>query len=135
CGQAGLKVSVQERRQRQSLATNAHRLALREQDGDDCTVCTGMNLLNECAVARKLPSCRRPSLVYVSRYCRNRSAASFIMGFLNEYAAFFRQFRHNFYHTGAILPSSANLGRVVSRTMLGRRAPLRLLEVGPGTGS
>jgi phospholipid N-methyltransferase len=57
------------------------------------------------------------------------------MGFLSEYAAFFRQVRHNFYHTGAILPSSANLGRVVSRTMLGRRAPMRMLEVGPGTGS
>src|SRR5262249_42482101 len=41
----------------------------------------------------------------------------------------------NFYHTGAILPSSANLGRVVSKSLLGPRPAMRLLEVGPGTGS
>lgn len=60
-----------------------------------------------------------------------------------EYRVFFREFRRNFYSTGAISPSSGFLARALARYV---RRPLtnghtspgggrRILEVGPGTGA
>lgn len=58
------------------------------------------------------------------------------MAIWSEYAQFFREFRRDFHHTGAILPSgsflAAALARPVAAAASGARA---LLEVGPGTGS
>jgi phospholipid N-methyltransferase len=52
-----------------------------------------------------------------------------------EYAQFFREFRRQFHHTGAILPSGRFLARALTRPLRGPRRPGRVLEVGPGTGS
>jgi phospholipid N-methyltransferase len=53
----------------------------------------------------------------------------------SEYRSFFREFRHNFHHTGAILPSGPFLARALVRPLRGQRPPARILEVGPGTGA
>ncbi len=64
-------------------------------------------------------------------------------GRFSEYRVFFREFRRNFYSTGAISPSSGFLARALARYV---RHPLndggepatggrRILEVGPGTGA
>ncbi|OHB76802.1 MAG: hypothetical protein A2W31_12550 [Planctomycetes bacterium RBG_16_64_10] len=52
-----------------------------------------------------------------------------------EYRLFFRQFRHQFHTTGAILPSSRALGRALARFVGRGPEPERILEVGPGTGA
>ncbi len=52
-----------------------------------------------------------------------------------EYTRFFREFRRDFHHTGALLPSGLFLAKALSRPLDGLRAPARILEVGPGTGS
>lgn len=57
-----------------------------------------------------------------------------------ESQTFLRQYRENFKHTGAVLPSGNALGRALSRYARDRTAPadangLRILEVGPGTGA
>src|SRR4051794_9569006 len=57
------------------------------------------------------------------------------MHILEECGDFFREFRHHFRTTGAILPSSRFLARALVRHLRGPRAPSRILEVGPGTGS
>ncbi len=58
---------------------------------------------------------------------------------LRDYLEFFRQFRHRFETTGAIVPSSRFLARALTRPLSeGVREPerpLRILEVGPGTGA
>ena len=60
----------------------------------------------------------------------------------NESRTFLRQYRTNFKHTGAVLPSGRSLGRAL--TYFVRRpqsengatcGPRRVLEVGPGTGA
>lgn len=50
---------------------------------------------------------------------------------------FWREFRDNFTSTGAILPSSDALARAILRPLKRRpqNAPVRVLEVGPGTGA
>lgn len=50
---------------------------------------------------------------------------------------FWREFRGNFISTGAILPSSAALARAILRPLKHRlpNVPVRVLEVGPGTGA
>ncbi|MCH8828672.1 MAG: methyltransferase domain-containing protein, partial [Planctomycetes bacterium] len=48
---------------------------------------------------------------------------------------FFRQFRTQSKTTGSILPSSRFLARAMTGPMESRRGPLRILEVGPGTGA
>lgn len=59
---------------------------------------------------------------------------------LSESRTFWRQYRENFKHTGAVLPSGNALGRALSR-FVRERSPeaastgLRILEVGPGTGA
>lgn len=48
---------------------------------------------------------------------------------------FFREFRQNFHTTGAILPSGPALAGEMTRCLAHMpRGPMRLLEVGPGTG-
>ena len=57
---------------------------------------------------------------------------------LKEYATFFREFRQRFETTGAIAPSSRFLARSMTRYLRARPAdapPVRVLEIGPGTGA
>jgi phospholipid N-methyltransferase len=56
------------------------------------------------------------------------------MRFFREVAAFIGEFRRQFRTTGAILPSSRFLARALVWPLRQRRAPGRILEVGPGTG-
>lgn len=55
---------------------------------------------------------------------------------LKNQAAFFRQFRRRFETTGAIAPSSRFLARSMTSFLAGRDplTPVRVLEIGPGTG-
>ncbi len=60
------------------------------------------------------------------------------MSSLKEYATFFGQFRERFETTGAIAPSSRFLARSMTRYLRARPAdgpPVRVLEIGPGTGA
>jgi phosphatidylethanolamine/phosphatidyl-N-methylethanolamine N-methyltransferase len=57
---------------------------------------------------------------------------------LKEYATFFREFRQRFETTGAIAPSSRFLARSMTRYLRARPVdapPIRVLEIGPGTGA
>lgn len=56
--------------------------------------------------------------------------------FAREHVEFFRQYVRRFETTGAIAPSSRFLARALTRPLrqCGQR-PLRILEVGPGTGA
>jgi phosphatidylethanolamine/phosphatidyl-N-methylethanolamine N-methyltransferase len=55
---------------------------------------------------------------------------------LKNQIAFFRQFRQRFETTGAIAPSSRFLARSMARYLEARdsSSPVRVLEIGPGTG-
>lgn len=56
--------------------------------------------------------------------------------FLYQQQLFFKQFRQNFFATGAILPSSRLLAGAVTAPLRARTdQPVRILEAGPGTGS
>jgi phosphatidylethanolamine/phosphatidyl-N-methylethanolamine N-methyltransferase len=57
------------------------------------------------------------------------------MRFLNEYTRFFREFRRDFHHTGALLPSGVFLAQEIARGLRGPRPAARVLEVGPGSGA
>ena len=57
------------------------------------------------------------------------------MSIWSEYTRFFREFRRDFHHTGALLPSGHFLAKALSRPLVGVRPPARILEVGPGTGA
>jgi phospholipid N-methyltransferase len=48
---------------------------------------------------------------------------------------FLLELRRDFFHTGAIAPSSRYLGRAMTEHLTGTRPPVRVLEVGPGTGA
>jgi phospholipid N-methyltransferase len=48
---------------------------------------------------------------------------------------FFKQFRQDFFHTGAVLPSSPWLGRAAAAYLAQKQGPARELEVGAGTGA
>lgn len=54
---------------------------------------------------------------------------------MRDHLEFFRQFRQRFKTTGAIMPSSRFLARAMTGPMLRRDRPVRVLEVGPGTGA
>ncbi len=56
---------------------------------------------------------------------------------LNEYVVFFKEFRNRFETTGAVLPSSRWLAGRLTWALNGRdkTEPVRVLEVGPGTGA
>jgi phospholipid N-methyltransferase len=48
---------------------------------------------------------------------------------------FFRQFIEDFYHVGAILPSSRFLARAGAAYLAQKQGPVRVLEAGAGTGA
>ncbi len=57
---------------------------------------------------------------------------------MKEYIHFFRQFRQRFETTGAIAPSSRFLAKAISRPLADfkkENRPVRILEIGPGTGA
>lgn len=56
---------------------------------------------------------------------------------LNEYRLFWSQWRRRFVETGAMAPSSRLLARTIARPLARRRParPIRVLEVGAGTGA
>lgn len=57
------------------------------------------------------------------------------MRFFVECGGFFRESRRHFRDTGSLLPSSRFLARALTAELRRPRAPARILEVGPGTGS
>jgi phospholipid N-methyltransferase len=57
------------------------------------------------------------------------------MGSLDDFASFFGEFRRDFHHTGAVVPSGVFLAQALVRPLRGPRGSARILEVGPGTGS
>jgi phospholipid N-methyltransferase len=57
------------------------------------------------------------------------------MRFWVECGDFFRESRRHFRDTGSLLPSSRFLAHALVTELRKRRAPGRILEVGPGTGS
>ncbi|MCA9102981.1 MAG: methyltransferase domain-containing protein [Pirellulales bacterium] len=54
---------------------------------------------------------------------------------MREHRLFWREFRENFTTTGAFLPSGKALSRALARFVRNEKTGLRVLEVGPGTGS
>lgn len=54
---------------------------------------------------------------------------------MRDHIEFFRQFRQRFETTGAVAPSSRFLASAMTRPMREANRPLRVLEVGPGTGA
>ena len=59
----------------------------------------------------------------------------FSMNVWEESRAFLTQFRTQYYTTGSILPSSAALGRALTRFIRQAKPPRRIVEIGPGTGA
>ncbi len=57
------------------------------------------------------------------------------MQYWNECGRFFRECRHHFRSTGAVLPSTRFLARALVSELRKPREAGRILEVGPGTGS
>src|SRR5437764_12747057 len=57
------------------------------------------------------------------------------MGFWNECETCWKESRHHFRTTGALMPSSRFLARALAAPLGHARPPGRILEVGPGTGS
>lgn len=55
--------------------------------------------------------------------------------FVSDHVEFFRQYLRRFETTGAIAPSSRFLARALTRPLRERSEPIRVLEVGPGTGA
>jgi phospholipid N-methyltransferase len=54
---------------------------------------------------------------------------------LHDYRLFFREYLRHFHNTGAIAPSSRWLAAALARYVQPGENPLRILEVGPGTGA
>jgi phospholipid N-methyltransferase len=54
---------------------------------------------------------------------------------LRDHIEFFRQFRERFETTGAVAPSSRFLASAMTRPLRQAKKPVRVLEVGPGTGA
>jgi len=54
---------------------------------------------------------------------------------ISEYRTFFREFRQTFHTTGAIAPSGRVLARAVVKPLSCHQVPVRVLEVGSGTGA
>ncbi len=55
--------------------------------------------------------------------------------FIGEHLEFLKQFRDEFHSTGAIAPSSRFVARALTGPFEKRTGPLRVLEIGPGTGA
>jgi phospholipid N-methyltransferase len=58
-----------------------------------------------------------------------------VMQFLAEWGDLLRESRNNFRDTGSLMPSSRFLAQALASDLRRRRAPGRILEVGPGTGA
>ncbi|MCY2994087.1 MAG: methyltransferase domain-containing protein [Planctomycetota bacterium] len=54
---------------------------------------------------------------------------------ISEYSTFVREFRRTFETTGALLPSGRLLARAMVRPISAHETPVRILEVGAGTGA
>ena len=54
---------------------------------------------------------------------------------MRDHIEFFRQFRRRFETTGAIAPSSRFLAAAMTEPLSRHNSPVRILEVGPGTGA
>jgi phospholipid N-methyltransferase len=54
---------------------------------------------------------------------------------LSDYSTFFREFRQTFDTTGAVAPSGRFLAKAIIRPLLNHERPVRILEVGAGTGA
>ena len=54
---------------------------------------------------------------------------------MRDHLEFFRQFRKRFKTTGSLMPSSRFLARAMTGPMKHQHKPVRILEVGPGTGA
>ncbi|MBN1994010.1 MAG: methyltransferase domain-containing protein [Anaerolineae bacterium] len=54
---------------------------------------------------------------------------------MSQRQLFFRQFIQDFFHVGAILPSSRALARAVVAYLARKQGPVRVLEAGAGTGA
>ncbi len=54
---------------------------------------------------------------------------------LADYRVFWREFRHTFHSTGAVLPSGRRLARALASRIAAMDPPQKILEVGPGTGA
>jgi phospholipid N-methyltransferase len=54
---------------------------------------------------------------------------------VNQQRLFFQQFKADFFHTGAVLPSSAALARAVVAYLAQKEGQVQVLEAGPGTGA
>ncbi|HEY84099.1 MAG TPA: methyltransferase domain-containing protein, partial [Chloroflexi bacterium] len=52
-----------------------------------------------------------------------------------SFLLFLKQFREDFFHIGAALPSSSALGRAGAAYLAKKEGPVRVLEAGAGTGS
>ncbi|MFO0968084.1 MAG: methyltransferase domain-containing protein [Gemmataceae bacterium] len=57
------------------------------------------------------------------------------MSYWKQCLEFYTQFRHQYFTTGSIWPSSRGLARALTRPMRRAAPPRRILEVGPGTGA
>lgn len=56
-------------------------------------------------------------------------------GKTSHYKLFWQQFKENFFHVGAVLPSSPILGRACAAYLAQKEGPVRVLEAGAGTGA
>ena len=56
-------------------------------------------------------------------------------GLLDEYRTFYREARASFDTIGAVAPSGRFLARAIAGELRERNDPMRVLEVGPGTGA
>jgi phospholipid N-methyltransferase len=54
---------------------------------------------------------------------------------LANYSTFFRESRQTFHTTGAVAPSGQRLAKAIIKPILGHDRPVRILEVGAGTGA
>lgn len=54
---------------------------------------------------------------------------------LSHRRLFFHQFRDDFFHTGAVLPSSRTLGQATAAFLSRKQGPVAVLEAGSGTGA
>jgi phospholipid N-methyltransferase len=64
-----------------------------------------------------------------------RTGSHFMKQFVSEHLQFFREYVRRFETTGAVVPSSRFLARALTRPLRERSDPVRVLEVGPGTGA
>ncbi len=74
-------------------------------------------------------------LCYILSQRASVNQAGHGMGLFGEWGNFIGEARRHFHEVGAVLPSSRFLARALVSEMKKPRAPARILEVGPGTGS